>query len=394
MMKKVMLQFIFCFLIQICFSQNEKAELTSKNINDFIVTKNATDETLALFYNLIKLPQTGFAIGQQNPFNGFYFDIKGKSDIKKTTGVEPAIIGLDFSNITDDKNTEKADNWYFQQEQKMISDAQKAFDQGLIVTFAWHFREPYKGEEFYFDRLTDKEKNRVKSILPGGDKHEYYKTKLDKIAQVAKKLKGSNGKLIPVIFRPFHEFDGNWFWWGANYCSEEEYKQLYIFTVEYLRDQKGVTNFLYAFSPDNLFNSKEEYLKRYPGDAFVDVLGMDNYGDFDNKGEEGSKFANTKLLILSDLAKKRNKIAALTETGYQITFTKNPIEGFFSKYIYNALTANDVAISYVMFWENNEEAYFVPQPNMPDTKDFIEFSNKSKALLSDKLPQLYTIQLK
>lgn len=382
-------------LFQIGFSQVKKQELSTDNISDFIVAKNkATPETLALFYNLKKLSEKGFAIGQQNAFSGFFYNIKGKSDIRKTTGSDPAVIGLDLANITDDKNTEKEDNWYFQQEQKIIADTKKAYDQGMIVTFSWHFREPYKGVDFYAANLADKEKNRVKTILPAGENHEYYKRKLDKIASVFKSLKGSDGKLIPVIFRPFHEFDGSWFWWGTNYCSPEEYKALFIFTVEYLRDTKGITNLLYAFSPGDQFNSREEYLKRYPGDAYVDVLGTDNYGDFDNKGEEGAKTANSKLKILSDLAQERNKIAALTETGYQITYTKNPIEGFFSKHIYNALTANNIAVSYVMFWENNEDAYFVPQPNMPDTADFIEFTNKPKALLSNKLPVLYKINSK
>lgn len=393
-MKKVLFVAVF-HLFQLGFSQTEKQELNTKNISDFVVAREkATAETLALFYNLKKLPEKGFALGQQNAFNGFYYNIKGKSDIRKTTGFDPAIIGLDFSNITDDKNTGKEDNWYFQQEQIIIADAKKAYNQGMIVSFSWHFREPYKGVDFYADRLTDKDKNRVKSILPGGENQDYYKRKLDKIAEVAKNLKGNDGKLIPVIFRPFHEFDGSWFWWGAAHCSPEEYKELFAFTVTYLRDVKEVTNFLYAFSPDNQFHSEADYLKRYPGDAYVDVLGMDNYGDFDNKGEEGARLANSKLKILSDLAKQRNKIAALTETGYQITFTKDPIEGFFSKYIYNALTANDIAVSYVMFWENNEEAYFIPQPNMPDTADFVAFTKKPKVLLSDKLPSLYKINSK
>lgn len=393
-MKKVLFVAVF-HLFQLGFSQTEKQELNTKNISDFVVAREkATAETLALFYNLKKLPEKGFALGQQNAFNGFYYNIKGKSDIRKTTGFDPAIIGLDFSNITDDKNTGKEDNWYFQQEQTIIADAKKAYNQGMIVSFSWHFREPYKGVDFYADRLTDKDKNRVKSILPGGENQDYYKRKLDKIAEVAKNLKGNDGKLIPVIFRPFHEFDGSWFWWGAAHCSPEEYKELFAFTVTYLRDVKEVTNFLYAFSPDNQFHSEADYLKRYPGDAYVDVLGMDNYGDFDNKGEEGARLANSKLKILSDLAKQRNKIAALTETGYQITFTKDPIEGFFSKYIYNALTANDIAVSYVMFWENNEEAYFIPQPNMPDTADFVAFTKKPKVLLSDKLPSLYKINSK
>jgi mannan endo-1,4-beta-mannosidase len=369
-------------------------DITTKNIVDFVVDKKATPETLALFYNLKKLSKTNIALGQQDAFNGFYFNIGGKSDIKKTTGFDPAVLGLDFAFITDDKNTGKADNWFFQQEQKTIADVQKAYSQGMIITFCWHFKEPYKGEAFYAEKMTDLQKNSVSSILPNGEKNAYFNKKLDKIADFAKNLKGKKGEAIPFIFRPFHEFDGNWFWWGKPFCTAEEYKQLYAYTVNYLKEVKGVHNLLFAFSPDNQFNSNEDYLERYPGDEFVDVLGMDDYGNFDNKGDQGSKKSNANLKIISDLAKEKNKIAALTETGYQITFTKNPIDNFFSKYIYNALTANDIEIAYVMFWTNNAEGYFVPQPNMPDTNDFIDFSKKPKLILQNQLPNMYVLDKK
>src|SRR5690606_40060776 len=58
--------------------------------------------------------------------------------------------------------------------------------------------------------------------------------------------------------------------WSSDVCSSD---------LSYLRDSLGVHNFLYAFSPDNRFNSREEFLERYPGDAWVDMVGMDNYGD-------------------------------------------------------------------------------------------------------------------
>ena len=119
----------------------------------------------------------------------------------------------------------------------------------------------------------------VSKILPGGSHHDVYKTSLTEVADFAKTLIGADGKLVPVIFRPFHEFDGGWFWWGAPHCTVEQYKQLYQFTVTYLRDILGVRNFLYAWSPDKNFTSQLQYLERYPGDAFVDVVGSDNYGD-------------------------------------------------------------------------------------------------------------------
>lgn len=48
------------------------------------------------------------------------------------------------------------------------------------------------------------------------------------------------GELIPVIFRPYHEHNGDWFWWGKGVNSEEDYIKLWQFTVEYLRDEKDV----------------------------------------------------------------------------------------------------------------------------------------------------------
>ena len=124
----------------------------------------------------------------------------------------------------------------------------------------------------------------VKYIIPGGTYHEKYKSILQTIGSLAKSIKGKDGKLVPMIFRPYHEFDGDWFWWGKSHCTMDEFTTLWKFTVSYLRDSLGVHNFIYAFSPDNKYNSEAEYLERYPGDEWVDILGVDNYGDWGRDG--------------------------------------------------------------------------------------------------------------
>ena len=68
-----------------------------------------------------------------------------------------------------------------------------------------------------------------------------------------------------VLFRPFHENTGSWFWWGAAFCDEQTYKSVYKYTVEYLRDEKNVHNFLYVYGPGSEAASVEEYASRYPG---------------------------------------------------------------------------------------------------------------------------------
>ncbi|WP_417940057.1 glycoside hydrolase family 26 protein [Flavobacterium sp. RS13.1] len=366
--------------------------LTIQNVSNYMADANASKETIALFYNLKRLGKTKTAVGQQDAFNSFYQDAGGESDIKKNTGFDPAVLGSDFMFITDKKNNEQASNWFYQQELKITSDVKKAYAKGIINTFSWHIREPYNDESFYTADMTSEQKaTAFKSILPGGANNEWYKKKLDKVASVVSNLKGAKGELIPIIFRPFHEFDGSWFWWGADFCTADEYKKAYQFTVDYLKNVKGVHNILYAFSPDNSYTTESAYLSRYPGDKYVDIIGMDNYGDFNNQGQTGSDKANSKLKILSDYAKAKVKIAALTETGYRVT-NKNPaITDWFSTLLYNALTKNDIQISYVMFWNNNTDGYYVPNGSVSNAADFKTFATKPKSALVNSLPKMYEL---
>ncbi len=367
--------------------------LTTANVRTYMVDANASNETVALFYNLKKLAKTKFAIGQQDAFNGFYNNgSTSQSDIMKTTGYDPALLGSDFMFITDKNNNGQADNWFYQQEIKITNDVKAAYSKGMITAFCWHLREPNNETSFYASDMTaDQQTTAFKSILPGGVNNAWYKLKLDKVASVVSNLKGSNGELIPIIFRPFHEFDGSWFWWGANYCSPDDYKTAYQFTVDYLKNTKGVHNILYAFSPDNSYSTATNYLSRYPGDAYVDVLGMDNYGDLNNQGQAGSDLANAKLKMVSDLAIAKVKIAAMTETGYQVTSAIQPISGWFSNLLYNTLTANSIEISFVMFWNNSSSGYYVPTPSTTNAADFSSFATKPKSVLINTLPKMYVL---
>ena len=365
--------------------------VTPQNVRTFMVDQNATDETVALFYNLRKLSQTKFAIGHQDAFAGFYTS-SGDSDIKKTTGHDPALLGSDFMFITDKNNDGQASNWFFQQETAIINDAKEAYSKGMINIFCWHLREPNNEDSFYAADMTPEQKSTAfRSIMPGGTKHDWYKTKLDKVASVVSNMRDANNKLIPIIFRPFHEFDGSWFWWGANYCSPDEYKAVFQFTVDYLKNTKNVHNLLYSFSPDNTYSTSSSYLSRYPGDGYVDILGMDNYGDFNNQGTNGSNNANNKLKYLSDLAISKKKIAALTETGYRVTNTTPAVPNWFSTYLYDAMTKNNVQMAFVMFWANGNGGYYVPTPSTSNAADFNSFVIKPKSVLQNTLPNLYVL---
>lgn len=377
--------------------EDEIEEFTALHIETakFMANPNASAETIALFYNLKEISKTSFIVGQQDAFSKFYSNNSGNSDVMRTTGSDPGLLGSDFMFITDDMNDGAPSNWFYQQEQSIKNDALNAYDKGMVNVFAWHLREPYEGISFYTGEMTDFQKqNALISILPGGENHGYYKQKLEKVSEVAQSMIGFNGQPIPIIFRPFHEFDGDWFWWGANYCSPDQFKELWRFTFDYLINVLKVNNMLFAFSPDRLFNSEAEYLERYPGDAYVDILGTDNYGDFETQNQVSSNAVNGKLQIVSNLAKEKNKIAALTETCYFVRPGETePMPGFYSENLYTAMTSNDVEISFMMFWSNSNEEYCTPTPDQPSVEDFMQFINKPESLLANELPRMYTIDV-
>jgi mannan endo-1,4-beta-mannosidase len=81
----------------------------------------------------------------------------------------------------------------------------------------------------------------------------------------------------------------------------------------------------------------------------------------------------------------------MTETGYQVTPTNPPIAGWFSNHLYSALTNNNVEVAFVMFSVNGGDSYFVPGPTSSNAQDFIDFTNKPKALLQNEIPNMYVI---
>jgi mannan endo-1,4-beta-mannosidase len=119
---------------------------------------------------------------------------------------------------------------------------------------------------------------------------------------------------------------------------------------------------------------------------------MDNYGDYGlNQGINGSVRANQKLTLISNLAIEKVKIAALTETGYQVTVSNSPIPDWFSTLLFSSITTNNPQIGYVMFWNNTQNAYYVPTPGRPNLADFVTFSQKNRFALQPNLINIYTL---
>ena len=347
------------------------------------IDANATAETKALYYNLHKLSEKYILFGHQHATqygHGWQGDAD-RSDVKSVTGSHPAVIGVDFSGLSG-----RPDNMIANEKTDLRKTIADTYNRGGVTTVAWHFNNPVSNTSFYWNDSTVVAA--VKNIIPGGSHHEKYKAILKTIAEVATSIKGKDGKFVPMIFRPYHEFDGDWFWWGKSHCTVEEFKTLWRFTVSYLRDSLGVHNFIYAFSPDNTFTTEAEYLERYPGDEWVDMVGMDNYGDFGRYGKYNVEAGIKKLKIVSDYAIKKGKLAAFTETGLESI----PNTTWWTETLLKSLQAQKLHLTYVLVWRNDVTSpthFYAPFPGQVSEQDFLKFYNDPYTLFEKDLKNIY-----
>lgn len=344
--------------------------------------KNADKAVVNLYRNMAKLAPDYIMIGHQDALSYGISWKKGtdRSDLKDITGSHPAVFGWDIGAL-ELGNAVNLDSVPFDEMRKNII---RVYLDGGINTISWHVYNPVTGGSSWVE-----DKNNpniiVAKILPGGSHHEDFKNQLDKVADFMKSLEAPDGSLAPIIFRPWHENSGNWFWWGALHCSAEEYKSLYRFTAEYLRNTHHLHNLLFAYSPDVGFKDAAGYLERYPGDDLVDIIGLDDYNSL-NTGHPEKLIQN--LEVIAQIAIDRNKIAAFTETGSNRLERKE----YFTKELLPCLDHSELTrtISWVLFWRNaDQKQHFMPAPGHPAADDFLKFTKSKRILMLNNIPDLY-----
>jgi mannan endo-1,4-beta-mannosidase len=367
-----------------CKNTPAKQEVVQSDTTLIIASKERfadtllTPETRALWINLKQLRGKGFLFGHQDAtIMGVNSSIEENlSDVKAITGTYPALYGWEIAGMGSNMNIDSIPFAL------IIKRMTEAFNRGGVNTVTWHLNNPVTGGTSW-DVFPA-----VKEILPDSSRFEYYKTQLKEIAVFFNKLKTTEGTLIPVIFRPFHENNGNWFWWGRRHCTPDEYIKLWRFTVTYLRDSLNVHNLLYAYSPD-LFETSQQYLERYPGDEWVDIMGCENYWDF----QSGSTISNgiARLRMLVEMASQHKKLAAITECG----FSGIPIRNWWTQYLLipikkDSLTRN---ISYLMVWRNvNRKHYYVPFAGQKSAADFRLFEQDTFTYFERDLDNMYVVR--
>lgn len=322
---------------------------------DSLITK----ETRALWLQLKKMQGKGILFGQQDPTTSGV-DWKSpvtRSDVWTVTGTNPALYGWEISGVGNPNNIDSIP--FSLLKQRII----EAFGRRGVNTITWHVNNPVTNGTAW-DTYPS-----VREILPDSSLSGFYKSQLKEVASFLHQLRTGDAISVPVIFRPFHENNGNWFWWGKGHCTPEEYISLWRFTVSYLRDSLHVHNLLYAYSTD-MFETPEQYLERYPGDDWVDIMGCENYWDFQSGATISNGIAQLRTLV--SIATSRKKLAALTECG----FDGIPVKNWWTQYLLIPIKHDSIArnISYLMVWRNaNRKHYYVPFPEQKSAPDFIQF---------------------
>ena len=370
-MHKILIITIAMLLFTACNSGESRKKDTAD--------QSATRETVSMLAGLKRAAGHGIMFGHQDDLSyGIgWVHPGGESDVKKVTGDYPAVYGMDLGDI-EHKSPVNLDSVPFSDMKKFVGEI---WVRGWVITFSWHLDNPLTGGTAW-DVSSDRV---VASVLPGGEKHEEFKLWLDNLADFLASLTDEQGVAIPVIFRPWHEHTGSWFWWGQNICTTEEFIALWRFTFDYLCREKNLHNLLFAYSSGGDIENAEQYLERYPGDEYVDLVGFDYYQMPDAANSSFRENVSRVLSIVTEAADAHGKLAALTEAGYEGI----PDSTWWTTTFWPAI--ENYRISYALVWRNAHNRpghFYAPYQGQVSEQDFVSFFSFDETLFQSEVTAL------
>lgn len=230
--------------------------------------------------------------------------------IEKATGKRPVIYACDFGLGWNEYKT-ASDAIYTGCADDLIKKAQ----QGHVVQISNHLISPINTfSDNFKTAISNEEFARI--FVDGSIERERWIDILNETAKGLDKFKQAN---VPVLFRPLHEMNGDWFWWGADNTTggslerQKLFVQLYRDMHDYFSKEKGLNNLIWIYSPDRGRPSLVEY---YPGNEYVDIVGLDAY--FNGQEDIDDLKADYKIMTQTF-----DKPYALTETGPRSNWNLN-----------------------------------------------------------------------
>ena len=336
-----------------------------------------------------------------------YDSVRLEADVLKHTDGRRALVN--YWELFSIAGTWWPDEYYAVNRATVSAQVRKLWrDHHALPVFTWHIDNPcctnrFPSGDSYRFVASGVCSNMVRSILEGtpypcgtdtivarkcrkavASPREWYFKQLDAVARFFNGLTDDvTGEPIPIVLRYAHEMEGSWFWWGRAWCSREDYRRFCRLTADYLKEKCGESRMLFAYTPDiawsNLGTEGDNgntFLSYYPGDKYVDIIGIDDYSIGVGDDAQVARAANEtirKLRMMSAFAKARGKIASISECGG----TRKRDD--FWKWVVKIATAPGVEVAFVDTWTRD----WGTLPKTPAAaRDLQDFARSPTALMS------------
>ena len=222
------------------------------------------------------------------------------SYIEKITGKSPKLRGFELlaysPNINYDDASDECLTEVYENRNTLDTALDWAKNSDGILTFSFHWFSPLRGrDKSFYAEHTDFDASLI--LEEGTPEREAFFHDMDVIADHLKPFLEED---IPILWRPFHESDGTWFWWGAK--GPEVARELYKLMFKHYTEVHHLDNLIWVWNcrlPEG-----------WPGDEYVDVVSVDVYHDNDDPTDYKKEYEELKK------ATSRNKVASLAEVGY------------------------------------------------------------------------------
>ncbi|MCL2688533.1 MAG: T9SS type A sorting domain-containing protein [Chitinispirillia bacterium] len=242
--------------------------------------------------------------------------------VKNASGKFPAHVGFDFFHGTG--QTWARGNWFDQYNDATIRMAIELYERGGFPTFCWHWKDPmHQGQgtgsaldQLFYVRSTGYPNGTLFDLRTAFTNSTYdhwntsgevYRALIRDIDMVSDYLKQLQDAGVPILWRPLHEAAGGWFWWGRDRVAKP-CAQLWRLMYDRMVNHHGLNNLIWIWTTEQSGPDKNDG-GWYPGDSYVDIIGVDIYVARNNYSALSSRFEAIKNMFGTD------KIIALSENG-------------------------------------------------------------------------------
>lgn len=259
--KSIIIFLVLLTLINITFGKITDEEKKHKEP----INPNATIEARQLLWFMYYISGKKILSGVHNYLGRMS---QATDSLYELTGRYPALWGGDFGFAD---STHDIDNIAYRH--LLVPEIQKQFEKGSLITMTYHQANPAIGEPCQFQggdisSLTDEQWEEL--LTEGTPLYEKWRIQMDLFAEHLKQVQELK---IPILFRPYHEMNGKWFWWGGR-PGEKGFIALWKQLYKYYTEHHKLNNLIWVWSPDKPWHGLKEF---YPGNEWVDIVGCDIY---------------------------------------------------------------------------------------------------------------------